>query len=204
MARGWIVSVLFLPIVMGGCTTAIRGPAVSVSHTVTPDAIYVADSSGRIHSFGTDGREAWVYPLADELARSYGRSSRDFQVQSLVAEGDKLYGLAVQLTGGHAGEVYLFALDGARLAWRQVVPTPTRQGRALAIGAQALFMAGDDGALYAFSLADGHLLWQHQTSGGPLGPPLVGADGNVYVVGAGNRLHAISPDGRELWRVEVR
>ncbi|MFX4790368.1 hypothetical protein ABTB87_24125 [Acinetobacter baumannii] len=33
---------------------------------------------------------------------------------------------------------------------------------------------------------------------------MVGADGNVYVVGAGNRLHAISPDGRELWRVEVR
>lgn len=204
LAKDRFLVAVFSVVTLANCAPSTRGPVVGVSHAVASEAVYVVDADGRVHALRPDGREKWIYPLAEQLARAFGRSSRDFQVQSLLAENGWVYGLATQLTGGHAGEVYLFALDGERLVWQRIVPTPIRQGRALTVGEQALFMAGDDGTLYAFARTDGRLLWQHRTSGGPLSTPLVGADGTIYVVGAGNNLHAIAPDGQEKWRVPIR
>jgi outer membrane protein assembly factor BamB len=127
------------------------------------------------------------------------------RVDYLVARsGGKLFGLATWLTGRDAGRTITFAMEGDRLLWHVNVPYPEPGGAPLAVGAAAVYEAGDDGALYAFARSDGHQLWKYQVSPGALGSPAVGADGTVYVTGARQNLHAVSPDGAQRWVVEMQ
>lgn len=166
--------------------------------------IYVADAAGRILALRSDGKREWTFSLPDEIARLDAAASRDIRIDYLAARsGGKLFGLATEETGRSAGSTILFSTDGNHLLWKVLVPFPEQNGAPIAIGSDAVYEAGDDGALYAFARSDGHQLWKYQVSRGTLGAPTVGADGTIYVAGARNNLHAVSPDGTQRWAFET-
>jgi outer membrane protein assembly factor BamB len=117
------VLLLFIILVLVAASCAPPGlnePVVSVAPTAAAtDAVYIADSLGRVRAFNLDGKEQWSISVADEISRLNGRASRDIQIEYLVAEQNgKLFGLAGQLSGERTGQSYLFALAGNRIAWQ--------------------------------------------------------------------------------------
>jgi outer membrane protein assembly factor BamB len=178
---------------------------MSISPSATADSlIYVTEQSGAILAIRSDGTEQWRYKLADDLKAAGETDSTDFRIDSLAARsGGLLIAIATSISGAHAGQAILFALNANQLLWHRVVPQPEPGVSPLAVGSDAVYEAGDDGVLYAFSRSDGRPLWKFQVSQGTLGSPLLGSDGTVYVVGPGHKLHAIGPDGAERWRVET-
>ena len=162
--------------------------------------IYVADDRGRIRALRPDGSEQWAISLPDEITSRDSTASRDIRIDFLAARSaGKLFGLATQLSGSHTGGAILFALDSNHLLWQIEAPYPEQNGAALAVGSEALYEAAQDGVLYAFSRLDGKQIWKYQASQGPLGSPIVSADGTIYVTGPNYNLHAITPDGKQRW-----
>lgn len=190
---------------LGGCQQQrTSGPLLSAPPSATAgNDIYITDGAARIRALRPDGTEQWSYSLAEDLARLNNRSSHDFQINYLAARsGGKLFGLATQVTGGHTGESFLFALDGNRLLWQRTIPYPEQDTAPIAIGRDGVYEAANDGVLYAFARDDGHPSWQYRI-GGALGAPTVGTDGTIYVTGPRHNLHAIAPDGTQKWVVET-
>ncbi|MCA1817997.1 MAG: PQQ-binding-like beta-propeller repeat protein [Acidobacteria bacterium] len=194
-------------LILSGCAAPRSNrPLLSAPPSAAADNdIYTTDNAGRVHALRPDGTEQWVLSLPDEIARLDAAASRDIRVDYLAARsGGKLFGLATQETGRKAGDTILFALDGNHLIWEEDVPFPEQNGGPVAVGTTAVYEAGDDGVLYAFSRSDGHQLWKYQVSRGALGSPTVGADGTVYVTGPRHNLHAVAPDGTERWVNETQ
>lgn len=192
-------------LVLGGCVQQRNsGPLLSAPPSATADNdIYIADAVARIRALRPDGTEQWSYSLAEDLARLNKRSSHDFKINYLAARsGGKLFGLATQVTGGHTGESFLFALDGNHLRWQRAIPYPEQDNIPIAIGRDGVYEAANDGVLYAFARDDGHPSWQYHI-GGALGAPTVGTDDTIYVTGPRHNLHAIAPDGTQKWVVET-
>jgi outer membrane protein assembly factor BamB len=183
-----------------------KGPLLSAPPRAADDNdIYISDPEGRVHALRPDGTEQWTLTLPDEIARKDNTASRDIRIDYLAARSKGiLIGLATQETGRTAGNTILFALDHNRLLWHVDIPFPEQNGAPDAIGPAAVYEAGNDGVLYAFSRADGHRLWTYQVSQGPLGAPTVGADGTAYVAGPRHNLHAIAPDGTQRWVFEAQ
>ena len=192
-------------LVASGCSSRTRGPLLSAPPSAAADNdVYVADAD-RIRALRPDGKEQWTYSLADDLARLDNEASRDIRIDFLVARsGGKLFGLAMQESGRHAGRRILFALDGNRLIWHREVAYPSQGITPLAVGSDAVYEAGEDGVLYAFARMDGKPLWHYRVSGGPLGAPTVGADGTIYITGPRHNLHAVGPDGTPRWVIETQ
>jgi outer membrane protein assembly factor BamB len=182
-----------------------NGPLLSAPPRAAADnEIYISDTEGRVRALRPDGTEQWTCALPDEIARMDNTVSRDIRIDYLAARSQgMLIGLATQETGRAAGNTILFALERNRLLWHVGVPFPEQNGAPVAIGPVAVYEAGNDGVLYAFSRDDGHQLWNYQVSQGPLGSPTVGADGTAYVTGPRNNLHAIAPDGTQRWVVDT-
>ena len=201
------LALAFFVFATASCTTSgTNEPVVSVSPTAAAtDAVYIADNVGRVRAFSLDGTERWSVPLGDEISRLNARDSHDIQIEYLVAQQDgKLFGLAGQLTGKHAGDSYLFALNGNRIVWQRSVPYPSQGVAPLAVGQTAVYLAANDGTLSAFARVDGNPLWQYRVSPGALGSPAVGADGTIYVAGADHNLHAVGTDGKSRWVVKTQ
>lgn len=170
------------------------------------DLIYFADATGTIHALQSGGQTLWQYSLGKDLnERQSGAAAGDIRIDRLFARsGKKLFGQATVETGENAGRTILFALDANRLLWFKDAPAPEPNGSPLAIGNDALYLAGKDGVLYAFAKDDGRLLWQYQVSLGTIGAPTVGADGMIYVTGARRNLHAVGTDGVQKWVAETK
>jgi outer membrane protein assembly factor BamB len=207
MKTPFYLLLIFLMLTAESCTpSGTDEPVVSVAPTATAtDAVYVADSVGRIRAFSLDGTKQWSVSLGDEISRLNGRDSHDIRIKYLAAERDgKLFGLASQLTGEHAGQSYLFALNEDHIVWQRSVPYPPQGVAPLAVGQTALYLAANNGSLSAFARADGNPLWQYRVSRGALGSPTVGADGTIYVAGANQDLHAVGTDGKARWVVKTQ
>ncbi len=187
-----------------GCARSSKGPVMSISPSATADSlVYIADRAGTIRAISSDGKEQWSYKLADELKEN--GVVPDLRIDSLIARsGGALYVLASNVTGSKAGTVELFSLNGNHMVWHREVPKTQPGIHPIAVNSEEIYLAGEDGALYALSRADGQLKWKFQVSQGPLGAPIVGTDGTVYVTGPGHNLHAIGPDGVEKWKLETR
>jgi outer membrane protein assembly factor BamB len=55
--------------------------------------------------------------------------------------------------------------------------------------------------LYAYAREDGRELWRYRVSEAAISSPTVGRDGTIYVTGPRRNLHAVSPEGKQLWVV---
>jgi outer membrane protein assembly factor BamB len=197
-----VITLTTLTLLLVGCG---RQPSAIPLLTTPPSTavdndVYVADERGRIRALRPDGSEQWTVSLPDELASRVSTASRDIRIDFLAARsGGKLFGLATQLSGSHTGGAILFALDSNHLLWQTEAPYPQQNSAALAVGADAVYEAAQDGVLYAFSRLDGKQIWKYQVSQGPLGSPTVSSDGTIYVTGPNSNLHAITPDGKQRW-----
>ena len=207
MKTPFYLLLIFLMLIVTSCTpSGTNEPVVSVAPTATAtDAVYVADSLGRIRAFNLDGTKQWSVSLGDEISRLNGRNSHDIRIKYLAAERDgKLFGLARQLTGAHTGDTYLFALNGNHIVWQRSVQYPSQGVAPLAVGQTAVYLAANDGTLSAFARENGNPLWQYRVSQAALGSPTVGADGTIYVAGADQDLHAVGTDGKPRWVIKTQ
>lgn len=201
-----LLSIILVLIAASCAPPGPNEPVVSVAPTAAAtDAVYIADSLGRVRAFSLDGKEQWSISVADEISRLNGRASRDIQIEYLVAEQNgKLFGLAGQLSGERTGQSYLFALAGNRIVWQRSVVYPFQGVTPLAVGPTAVYLAANNGTLSAFARADGNPLWQYRIGRGALGPPAVGFDGTIYIAGADQNLHAVGTDGKPRWVVKTQ
>jgi outer membrane protein assembly factor BamB len=203
--RSFSILLLGSVLILSGCAGQHSNrPLLSAPPSAAADNdIYIGDAQGRIRALKPDGTRQWTFSLPDEIVRLDDAASRDIRIDHLAAHsGGKLFGLATEETGHRAGSTILFSMDGNHLLWKTDVPFPEQNGPPIVVGSDAVYEAGDDGALYAFARADGHQLWKYQVSQGTLGAPTIGADGTIYVAGARNNLHAVSPDGTQRWVAE--
>jgi outer membrane protein assembly factor BamB len=190
-------------------TSCVQQPAATSRLSVPPatapdDVLYIVEGAGQIRAIQSDGKTRWTFSVAEAVAKANNRSSHDFQIVYIVAcGGDRLFGLATQLSGGHTGQTYLFALAGDHLVWQKEAPPPTTIAPPIAASADALYEATYDGLVYAFAQADGRMTWQRRISEGPIGSLTIGSDGTIYAIGPLGHLHAINADGSERWTIET-
>lgn len=211
MSKTFVIKAFFLILVLifstNNCSERQQNRTISTAaspSTATEDIVYFADASGQIHALQTNGAEKWRYSIIDDLARQLNGEKPDIRIERLIARsGKKLFGLASLLSGSKAGETILFALDENKLLWLEPVSNPEANGAPIAIGNEAIYLAGDEGVLYAFRKDNGQLLWRYQVSKGTIGAPLIGIDGTIYVTGPRHNLHAIGADGKQKWIVET-
>jgi outer membrane protein assembly factor BamB len=164
--------------------------------------IYVAEEGGVVRALRPDGTEQWSYSLAEDLERLTGMPSRDIRIEQIAARsGGKVFGLATRLSGRESGVSILFALDSGRLLWQRESPYPVQSVAPVALGQSAVYLSGDDGVLYAYAREDGRELWRYHVSEAAISSPTVGRDGTIYITGPRRNLHAVSPDGKQLWVV---
>ena len=191
---------------MLGCFASQKSNLIiSASPSTAADGfVYFADARGRIHAVQSDGQTLWEYSLTDDLANQRKEEIGEIRIDRLFAGSDKkLYALARFETGAKTGNMILFALYGNKLQWVNDAPQPEPNGSPAVVGDKALYLAGNDGKLYAFARDDGRALWQYQVSLGRIGAPSLGADGVIYITGAMHNLHAVDPDGKQRWTVET-
>ena len=207
MAKTQLLLFVCFPLVLASCgSQRSNRPLLSVAPSAAADNdVYVADQFGKIRAFRADGSEQWNLSLPNELLKRDNTISHDLRIETLAARSaGKVFGLATELSGRNAGRTLLFALDQNQLLWFAAVPYPEQNGYPLAIGANAVYEAAQDGALYAHARADGNQVWKYQVGQGRLGAPTVGADGTIYVTGPNYNLHAVSPDGKQRWVVSTQ
>jgi outer membrane protein assembly factor BamB len=207
MRIGQLIFFICVALALASCSSQRSNqPLLSVAPSSAADNdVYVADQFGRVRVLRTDGSEQWNISLPDEILKLDSTASRDIRIDLLAARsGGKIFGLATQLSGRNAGGTILFALDAKHLLWQIDVPYPEQTGAPLAIGANAVYEAAQDGALYAYSRTDGKQIWKYQVGQGGLGSPTVGAEGTIYVTGPNYNLHAVAPDGKQRWVVSTQ
>lgn len=204
LSRIAIVGLAVTLAALSNCSHRNGGPLLSAPPSATADRdVYVADAD-RIRALDQNGKEQWSFSLSDELVRLDKAASHDIEIDYLVARsGGRLFGLAMQQSGRRAGQRILFALESNHLQWYRDVPVPAQDITPIAIDADAIYEAGEDGSLYAFAQSDGSSRWQHRVSAGALGAPTIGSDGTIYVTGARHNLHAVAPDGTLRWTIET-
>ena len=158
-------------------------PAVFQPLAVGPEGeLYVAEESGEIHSFGPDGAERWRFNAGSNISDA---------------------------TLGADGLLYVTTHNGNLLAFDQDGSVHSERGT---LGSSLFTASGAQGELYTLSTEgmlwrvpeQGRPLWSLNLGGQVLAAPVVGPDGTVYVgtVDPG-AIHAVSPDGEELWREEI-
>lgn len=204
MRTGRLILFGFIALALTACGAQRSSrPLLSVAPSAAAgNDVYLADQSGRIRAFRSDGSEQWNLSLADEILKRDNTVSHDLRIDTLSARSTgKIFGLVTELSGRNAGRTLLFALDQNQLLWHAEVPYPEQNGSPLAIAPNAVYEAAQDGALYAFARADGKQVWKYQVGQGRLGSPTVGTDGTIYVTGPNYNLHAVAPDGQQRWVV---
>jgi outer membrane protein assembly factor BamB len=142
---------------------------------------------------------------AGSRARPPGRPavSRRRVLAGLGGAGLAVAALAVtgfELTRSDGGRAADAARTGrpARLAWSHQTGGPVTSGAAVAGG--VAYIGSDDGHIYAFRAASGHLIWKIPV-GGAVSAPVTIAGNRLLAGGADGMVHALSiPDGGRLWR----
>ena len=204
MRRAALTSLLFASaLALVSCGRGERRTVLSAPPAAALDNdIYVADEGGVVRALRPDGAEQWSYSLAEDLERLTGMPSRDIRIEQIAARsGGKVFGLATRLSGRESGVSILFALDAGRLLWQRESPYPVQSVAPVALGQSAVYLSGDDGVLYAYAREDGRELWRYRVSEAAISSPTVGRDGTIYVTGPRRNLHAVSPEGKQLWVV---
>jgi len=66
-----------------------------------------------------------------------------------------------------------------------------------------VYVCGYDRRLYAFRTSDGFRLWSFTGSGRATTPPVVDVHGRVYFHNQGRDIYSVSPQGQQIWRVNM-
>ena len=175
--------------VVGG--TPSVGGAVALADWSQPGG-NAANAPGHVSLSGTSGAVAWRTRV---IQKSGKRNIRP--AMPPLVYGGRIYvydagGAVTALSpgGGTAWSVSL-APEGERSQ------TP---GGGIAASGNSIFAATGFGEVVALDAASGNVAWRYKLSGPAQSAPTA-ADGKVYVVTAGNVLHAVNQaDGTEAWQ----
>ena len=147
--------------------------------------IYVGSSSNRLFALGKDGVKRWEYDAGSEIKSS-----------PVVADDGTIY------VGTTGKKLHAVAPDGTR-KWVHDTDGPFEW--------QMLPALGWDGTIYAPSGSklealrpDGTVRWTFDAKVTLRTAAVVDVEGLVYVGGDSNLLFAITPEGNELWRFDVK
>ena len=201
-----LLSILYLSLT--GCNGVKNNnpilTAAAPSSAVAGDSVYFADQTGTIHALQRDGVEKWRYSLLADLKKRQNEEVADVRIDRLFSRtGNRLFGIATEATGAEAGRPFLFALEENKLLWLEPTAAPEPNGSPVAVGEKGVYLAGNDGVLYAFDQSSGQILWQYRVSTGIIGSPAVGTNETIYVTGPRQNLHAVSSEGKQLWVAET-
>ncbi len=142
----------------------------SVSGAVVAGRVVITVGHHAVYGIGlTSGEQIW------KLVRNGGPLS--MPAVGTVG-GRRVLAFVDESTGGGPSLVGV-DLGSLRELWRTPLKTTSRSG--VTIDGSQVFVADDDGNVYAVDLATGTLLWTAAANGEVLTPPAV-SDGHVYVV----------------------
>ena len=145
--------------------------------TVGPDGVcYFETNGGYQCAYNSDGTQKWATKIA-------GGSTPNTGPNAAVGSDGTLYVSDTTLTA--------------------YTPTGTVKWKSQygGDGANQQPVIGKDGTIYDGENAinpDGSLKWQFVTYG-TISSPAIGPDGTIYLAGLDNKLHAVNPNGHELW-----
>jgi outer membrane protein assembly factor BamB len=154
--------------------------------------VFLPTFDGRFYALDADtGRIRWKF-----------RSGRCAWASPAVARGLVLETFLnrrgnCDKSGG--GELIAFT-EAGRIRWRRSLP-PT-ESSPLVVGG-TVYVGAWDGAVRAYALATGRLLWTRHI-GGPIKGSLAAAGGTLYVGDYDGELDALALDGRLRWRAQSR
>ena len=141
--------------------------------------MYVAEESGEIHSVGSDGAERWQFGFSAPIVNAVLGSNNLLHVST----ND---GLLLGLRASDGSMVYRSGVNVA-------VMTGTGPSG-------DLYAISEDGFLFRYPSDGGPSLWNLRVGQKVTAPPAVAPDGTIYVGSvAPGAIHAISPNGQELW-----
>jgi len=83
-------------------------------------------------------------------------------------------------------------------SWEFEDPSGFSGGPVMSKNGDVLYIAANDGSLYALHM-DGEILWQSQLAAGGVGYPAMDTAGNIYVCDSDAGVTALTPQGEILW-----
>ncbi len=172
-----VIATLFLAIVVGVGVWAIvvtSGPSGPVD--VAPGVGAESVEPGR-----------WI-------AGGQRRSGGIFKASDVAGAAWPIFRGRAGLTGSAVGDLG----DSLRLVWTFAANGPVNSS--VAVGDGRVFVASEDGSVYALNLIDGKKLWSFRTGGDVEAPPLL-LDGTLFVGSTDSFLYAIDASkGRQKWK----
>jgi outer membrane protein assembly factor BamB len=182
--------------------SSVRGDGFFSSPAVAKGVVYIGSTSNAVFAYGaTTGKLLWDYNMRDNTVES----------SPAVVNG-------VVYVGSDDGNVYALNADNGTKIWNHTISsaigwnyfyeTPEAIGSSPAVANNIVYIASDDGNIYALNAANGNKLWNYTINSSTLTirqpwPPFVSSpaveDGAVYV-GSGDNIYALNAtSGNELW-----
>lgn len=149
-------------------------------------------------------RRMVIFGGADGVLRAVGDNGRDafqVQLQGEILGGGTVLEVGTIIVGTTAGQVVALDREGARL-WEvtglgsiHTTPSEGLDGN--------IYVASDNGRLYALDPESGEIQWERQT-GGPLrASPVVDSAGRIYFGSQDRFIYCLDPDGSIRWQHEL-
>ena len=185
------------------------GSAPILAHLEGRDIVLAGQKSGAVWAVDPDreGKVVWRYQAAASSAGEFGAL-----VWGQAADNDNIYVPVSNIQDpAHAGGLHAISLRTGSRAWVAPPPPPicppgpgcsAAQASAPTVIDKVVFAGSADGALRAYSVQDGHVIWSADTNGAfqtvngvkahggsIIGPGAAIADGMLYI-GSGYGSHA--------------
>jgi outer membrane protein assembly factor BamB len=171
------------------------GKTQGTSPAIGPDGtIYIATEEGILFAIGPDGKYKWQF-----LAGKYIGTS------PVIGHDGTIYTLALSDIGPpklHALNPYAVD-DTSRLKWSRPLPPENTLSILFVIDANGTAYVDGNKKLYAINLSSISLEWNLVKECSVTAPPVIGADGTIYVGCADKNIYALNPDGTEKWHFET-
>ena len=151
--------------------------------TVGPDgSAYYATTDNKLGAVSGTGVHRWVVDLGAQV------------MGPVALQGNSLY------VGTSSQQIRAYSVAG-NLIWKANIDKNIKTSIAVS-GDNKLFFGTINGFLYAMDGNTGAVLWKFYVDT-EVGPPSIGRDGTVYIVG-NSFMHAVNPsNGRVFWRKDV-
>lgn len=162
------------------------GSDVKSSPAIGPNGdIYVGSNSKKLYALRKDGTKHWEYPTGGTIESS-----------PVVADDGTIY------VGTQDAKLHAVLPSGVK-KWIYDAPGNFDWQVLPALATDGTIYAAAGSKLVAVNAADGTERWRYDATATIRTPVVVDLDGVVFMGADGEKLFAIGPDGKELWKFAV-